>query len=451
MLSDHNPELLRSIKSDEMLPEISSWTRLGGLFLVGTIGAAILLASVIKYPITVKAPATVRPVGELRIIEATAEGTVKDIWVKENQVVPAGKAIATLDSSQLLTKKNQISGSIHQNKLQLLLIDAQIKTLRTQILAEANSTQRAIASAQFDLSRNEREYKDRQIISQTEVQEAEAGLELAQEEMKRYQQLGNTGAITSLQIKEKQQAFKAAEAKLRRAKVGINPSKSLVEIAQGRIAQESSRGKATQAALEKERENLTQRQIEIQSQINRDNHELAQIDTDLQKTIIRTLETGTILKLELRNPGQFVRPGQALAQIAPGSAPLVVKARVTSEDISKVLTCKVKVTECQNGKVQMQVSAYPYPDYGILKGVVRGITADAIKPQESIAVAASVAGNIAGAPYYEVTIEPEKFYLQKGDRSYQLLSGMEVTANIISKEETVLTFILRKARLLANM
>lgn len=73
--------------------------------MVSTIGAAILLASVIKYPITVKAPATVRPIGELQIIEATAQGTVKDIWVKENQVVPAGKAIATLESSQLLTKK----------------------------------------------------------------------------------------------------------------------------------------------------------------------------------------------------------------------------------------------------------------------------------------------------------------------------------------------------------
>ena len=46
------------------------------------------------------------------------------------------------------------------------------------------------------------------------MQEAEAAAELAREEMNRYQQLGNTGAIAILQIKEKEQAFKAAVARL---------------------------------------------------------------------------------------------------------------------------------------------------------------------------------------------------------------------------------------------
>ncbi|MEH1892378.1 MAG: hypothetical protein V7K92_23980 [Nostoc sp.] len=46
------------------------------------------------------------------------------------------------------------------------------------------------------------------------MQEAEAAAELAREEMNQYQQLGNTGAIAILQIKEKEQAFKAAVARL---------------------------------------------------------------------------------------------------------------------------------------------------------------------------------------------------------------------------------------------
>ncbi|MEH2454368.1 hypothetical protein [Nostoc sp.] len=46
------------------------------------------------------------------------------------------------------------------------------------------------------------------------MQQAEAAAELAREEMNRYEQLGNTGAIAILQIKEKEQAFKAAVARL---------------------------------------------------------------------------------------------------------------------------------------------------------------------------------------------------------------------------------------------
>ncbi|MEH2251716.1 hypothetical protein [Nostoc sp.] len=50
--------------------------------------------------------------------------------------------------------------------------------------------------------------------------------------MKLIQHLGNTGAIAILQIQEKEQAFKAAVARLERAKAGLNPSDANVAIAQ---------------------------------------------------------------------------------------------------------------------------------------------------------------------------------------------------------------------------
>ncbi len=37
--------------------------------------------------------ATVRPLGDLRIVQAATEGTVKSIKVKENQVVKQGEAM----------------------------------------------------------------------------------------------------------------------------------------------------------------------------------------------------------------------------------------------------------------------------------------------------------------------------------------------------------------------
>jgi HlyD family type I secretion membrane fusion protein len=444
MLTKNNPEFLRTVKSDEFVPTVSRWVTVGGLILIGSCGVAILLASIIKYPITVRSAASVRPAGELRIVEAATSGVVNNILVKENQIVDKGQEIATIDSSQLRTRRNNIDLNIRQNKLKLGQIDAQMKALQTQITAESNLMRRAIASAEAELSRSQREYRDRQLITQAEVQEASATLELAREEMKRYQQLGNTGAISQLQIKEKEQSFKAAQARFQRATPGLNPSKSAVAIAQESIAQQRARGQSTLAGLNKEKESLLQRRIEMENQISRDHQELQQILKDLEKNIIRTAETGTILKLELRNPGQVVRPGQAIAQIAPSNAPLVIKARVTASDISKVKVCKnSQVADCKQGKVQMKVSTYPYPDYGILKGAIRAITADAITPQNN--------GSILVPPFYEVTIEPEKLYLEKGNQQYPIQPGMEVTADIISQKETVLTFILRKARLLADL
>ncbi|MEH2203977.1 MAG: HlyD family efflux transporter periplasmic adaptor subunit [Nostoc sp.] len=443
MLIDPQPDFLRPVESDEYLPPISSWTWLGGIFLIGSVGAAFGLASVIQYNIVVRAAGTVRPTGEIRLVQAAVEGTVRSIRVKENQVVKRGDEIALLYDAQLQSKKSQIAGNIRQNHLQRTQIDAQLRALQTQITAESNSMGQAIISAQADLSRNQRDYGDKRITSKAEVEEVEASVELAKEELKRYQQLAETGAIAALQIKEKEQAFKAVLARLERIKTGLNPTRANVQIAQERIAQERAKGESMLAALNKEKQELIGRQVEIQNQISSAQEELKQLSTELQKTVIQASEAGTILKLELRNPGQVVRAGDAIAQIAPSKAPLVIKARVAASDISKVKVCKVvQVTKCSEGEVQMRFSAYPYPDYGILKGAVRTITADAITSQ--------VNGNPI-PPYYEVTIEAERPYLKKDDKSYPIQSGMEVTADIISKKETVMTFILRKARLLTDL
>jgi multidrug efflux pump subunit AcrA (membrane-fusion protein) len=262
--------------------------------------------------------------------------------------------------------------------------------------------------------------------------------------LKGYQQLGKTGAIAQLQIKEKEQAFKAALARLEGFKATLNPSDAPVAIATERIAQERARGSATLATLNKEREQLQSTQIEIQNQLNRDRQELQQIGIDLSRTVILAPADGTILKLDLRNPGQVVRPGESIAQIAPSHALMVVKARVAAQDISKVKVCKQEVvSDCQEGKVQLRFSAYPYPDYGTLQGAVRAIAPDAITPQTSDASSA--------APFYEVTIQPERAYFVKSDHQYPIQPGMEVTADIISRVETVITFILRKARLLTDL
>ncbi|MFM9160890.1 MAG: hemolysin D, partial [Dolichospermum sp.] len=55
-----------------------------------------------------------------------------------------------------------------------------------------------------------------------------------------------------------------------------------------------------------------------------------------------------------------------------------------------------------------------------------------------------------GTNYFEVTIKPEKISFGNNDLYCSLQSGMSGTADIISREETVLQFMLRKARLIAE-
>ncbi|MEA5575771.1 biotin/lipoyl-binding protein [Anabaena sp. UHCC 0451] len=491
------PTFLPTAKSDEYLPNIGIWTRLGGLFLVGFVGAAVTISAFTKYQQTVKASAIVRPTGEVRIVEAAIEGTVKKISVKENQIVKQGDVLVILDDTQLQNQKNQLQGNMQKSQLQFAQLDAQIQALNRQIATETERNQRLIASALAELQGTKRDYQERKVAVRSEWEEAQANIKISQNELLRvrlelqsiqanlesaeaglkaaivkrlrYEDIAKSGSISQNQLEEvqlaatqqaqivesqkailasqkqviqqKQQALTSAIARSKKADSSLNPSNAVISIAEEKIATERANGKTNLARLQQEKESLVQRQIELQDQINNTQKELKQVLTQIQKTVIRATATGTILKLDLRNPGQVVNSGSSIAQIAPSYTPLVIKARVTAADISKVFVCDAQeAVNCQIGKVKMRFSTYPYPDYGILEGAVRSITADAILPQD----------NNTGESYFEVTIEPEKLHLQRDLQKYPIQAGMEVMADIIAEEETVLTFILRKTRLLTN-
>ncbi|BAZ18257.1 hypothetical protein NIES4071_101420 (plasmid) [Calothrix sp. NIES-4071] len=449
------------VSSDDFVPPVNRWISTSGFFLAGAMATTVMLASVIKYNVTVKASATVRPTGEVRLVQPEIEASVKSIEVKENQIVKQGDVIARLNDEQLQIKKSQLQGNIQQINLQIVQIDAQIKTLKTQLSAESRVNQRSVLSAQADLARNQKEYSERQATTNSELlsseaslqkakvdwQKAKADLAFANRDKLRYQSLVQVGAISKRDFDQKQVAaeqansivdaeaktIEIAQAKVKAAKATLNPTQATITIAQQRIVQEQAKGEATIATLNKEQQGLLQRRSETQNQLQQTQKELQQIWRQLQSSVIRATSDGVILKLNLRNPNQVVRPSEAVAEIAPSNAPLVVKAMIPPGEIQKVGV---------GNKVQMRVEACSYPDYGTLNGIIKTISPDAITP--------SGAANTQNS-YFEATIQPEKLTFGNSRRQCQLQSGMQAKADIISKEDTVLRFILRKARLLTDL
>jgi HlyD family secretion protein len=438
---DRDRDLLPPVSPDEFLPRIGGWITGGGIVFIAVFGGAIALISVLKYKVTIKAPATVRPVGELRIVQAPMEGKVESIEVRENQQVDRGDAIAYINDSRLQTQKNQLQENIEQTQLELTQITSQLEATTRQITAETNRIQGAIASAVAELSRVRREYQDKLVTTASQVKETEAAVEFAKEEMTRYQKLANTGIITRLQVKEKEAAYKTAFARLETAKAALDPSQAGVEIARQQILQIEAEAKAALASLNKETEQLIQQQIKAQNQLDRDRYELQQIESELKGAVIRAAASGIVQELNLRNPEQIVSPGDIVAKIAPSNAALEIRALVASQDIDKVET---------GGKVQMRVSACPYPDYGTLQGTVMAISPDATMSPNP-AAAQSQGNSNEGKATYNVIVKPDSLLLNASGKNCSIRSGMDGRADIISKEETVLAFILRKARLLVDV
>lgn len=486
--NDFSQLQLPPLQHDEFLPRIGKWIMGGGLLLIVVFGAAVVASTVLRYKVAVKAPATIRPAGELRLVQPAIAGTITQIHAQANQHLQKGAVIAHIDNSRLLIQESQLQESIQQIQLQLGQIDAQISSLESQLVAESALIDRSLAATYAELASNLRQYQDQSVISQANLNEAEVNLSVAIAQQNRLQeeneleatlqearaelqftkaqrdrlnQVLEYGAISQNYYEEKAQAYERAKAKLaqtqaaakkiaeeklqavqaataslQRARAAVNPSDANIVMVEERVGLERAKGRATIAALNKEKEMLVERQIGLQNQLDQALKDLQQVETDLEQTVIRSPVEGILIQLQLRNQGQVVQPGEAIARIAPTRSPLLIKTQIPAQDIDKVKLGQI---------VQMQISACPHPDYGTLKGTVKTVAPDTFPASRR------EDGAPTGPATYEVVVQPQAQFVGNQRHQCPLQAGMEGRANIISREETILKFILRKTRLLTEL
>lgn len=252
--------------------------------------------------------------------------------------------------------------------------------------------------------------------AQQEVAKATAALKLAQNEYQRFSMLVGSGAIAPLQLDEKRANLEVAQSNLTKAQEAVQEVVASQQAELSRLAQDSAAGAG----------------------------ERAQVERTLAITHVRAPVSGVLYSLSLRNPQQVVSEGQELARIAPSDRLLVAKVLVRSEDIDNVKTGQ---------SADLRITGCPFPDFGTLKGQVSAIAPDAlpVQPQSPTSPGARPSAEpIPTGGGYEVTVQPVRTVLHAGNRGCEVKLGMDLTADITTRIETVLTFLLRKARLIAG-
>lgn len=384
--SANEPLQLRSASLEEFLPSVRPWVRGAGFLVVGGFVAGVALLAVWPYRVIVRATGSVRPSGEIRLVHAPRDGKVRQVLVQPNQVVEKGALLAVLDAADLEGRR--------------LKLQQAGTALASQQASQRRENQAALQAAGL------------------EVEKAEASYALARSEYQRYSQLTNSGAASREQMEEKAAAQSVARSNLAKA--------------QRDLEQQRSRGETALAVLEQ------------QQAANRADQ--AQLGRDFSRTEVRAPAGGVLFSLVLRNPLQMVSAGQELARIAPQHTPMLVKVLVPGEQIANV----------QPGQVaNLRLGGCPFPDFGTLAARVVSVSPDA---QASLAAAdpspapssPEGPGGGAGGGGYLVTLAPEQSELRSASRTCALRPGMELRADITTRVETVLQFLLRRSRLLVG-
>jgi len=445
MSNQQKNEFLPTIQDNEFLPTPSRWTTIGGLFIAGSVGVAVALASVIKYNVTVPANGTIRPEEGLFFAVAPIDSKVKRIVVEEGDPVEKGQTLIELDNSNIETRKKQLQNKIKFANRRLEFVNEQIKRQEELISNGTKGTQLSVDSTKYQLQKAENSKRN----IQQEVQKSEKILKQKKTEREQYQHLDKTDeTYNSWLLQKKEYEVKEAEEMLKLAKSALADVEKDLKIANNQIEQAKNMGKSNHNNSQLQQQTLKSRKSEIQEQINDIEQEIESLEQD-NLTVITAPIDGIITQINPKNSQEPVLSGQRVAHIVPpANAPLVIEAWVASKHRGKLAL---------DQKTLMRVSACPYTDYGTLKGRVTQIFPDTVDPQGNnvdLSLATGTATGKQGAKnttFYKVEIQPDSTSVSRQNKKEcKLKSGYEGTVKIISGEETVLTFILRKAKMISG-
>ncbi|MFY8148358.1 MAG: HlyD family secretion protein [Prochlorococcaceae cyanobacterium] len=246
--------------------------------------------------------------------------------------------------------------------------------------------------------------------AELEVEKNRSTLAFARSEFERYQTLVRQGAASASLVEAKLAEFREAQASLQQAMEGL----------------EAARSKARTREAELRKEMATIEQSSAEGKRN------------LRNAVVRSPVKGVVFQLQVQNPQQTISAGQPLATITPSKAERVVKVTVRGEDVDNVKAGQ---------RADLRVAGCPYPDYGTLQARVMSVSPDALPVDNAVE---GTEGAARVSDLFEVTLKPKSPSLVQGNRRCEVKLGMRLQADITTRQETLLRFVLRKTRILVG-
>ena len=161
----------------------------------------------------------------------------------------------------------------------------------------------------------------------------------------------------------------------------------------------------------------------INSEMMQTKGQITALNLQLKQRTIRSPIDGIIFELPIKKSGSVVQVGQMIAQIAPENAPLILKARMPSQNSGFVKA---------GMPVKIKFDAYPFQEYGIVSGRISWISPNS-RVQENSSNRIET---------YELDIALENPYIQVGNKRIPITPGQTASAEVIIRQRHVIDFIL---------
>ncbi|PLS69670.1 MAG: HlyD family type I secretion periplasmic adaptor subunit [Cyanobacteria bacterium M5B4] len=460
-----------------LLSSLFMWT------IVGIVTGLVTWASFAQIDQSIPAAGKLEPDGPVKDVQAPVGGVVKELKVKENEVVKAGQVLMTLETRVTEAEKRALTKAKAALEAQISFYEAQLNGGSLSAMASDPGTD-FIATQEKLLTASLVERQTRRAATEQEIAQLRAQLDQAQQQLRRAQEilLANEGILSQTEtiLKKSEETLEAMrpvkdsgalsrlqfdrqdiEVESRRAEVLSRRSQiTSIQADIDRLTREETRLLAAIAQAEERLGNaIAQTERDIleriaanQQRLNEVNAQLERADQTLKYQEIKAPISGSVFNIKVTGNG-FVIPqnsAEPLMKIVPNDK-LVAKVYITNRDIgfiNKRLESKEPIP------VDVKVDSFPNLEFGSIKGKVEWVGSDALPP-------------IQERPFYAfpAKIVLEQQVLRSGDCDnpakkndciiLPLQAGMSVNTNIKTRKRSVMSIFLSqfigKAKSLENV
>lgn len=391
------------------------------------VGAILVWAFVGRLDIVTSAPGRLVPHTLLKIVQPTEAGIVRELRVREGEVVRAGQVLARLDPTLAEADHTALMNDLRNQRLQLRRIDAALADQTMALKSGDDPARFAEVSRQHDARRKvfaDSLEQQQALLAKAEHEKKTALDVLAkleqvlpsyQRSAQAYEKLEKQGFVGPLASAEKQREA-TEKARDYDAQKGVVASlEAAIEAQRKRISQLKS---GYESDLQNER-------IEVLERISRLEPALDKTRFKTRATELRAPQDGIIKELATTTVGAVVQPGTVLMTLVPQHEALYADVDIRNEDVGFVH---------EGQPVKIKLATYPFQRYGLLSGRIihLGPDADAPSTRDPDRIATYKA---------RVQLDQQTLTDPQGNR-LPLSAGMQVQADIHQGERSVMEYLL---------
>lgn len=402
-----------------------------------SIGLFLLWSGTASIDIFVNANGRVTSDSDHKIIEHLEGGILSELHTSEGQKVTKGMLLFVIESPKLIESTEILEKEWLEKSAKVKRLFDEIQTGEIKETDLTSNPETSQSSRKDHYQQNERRlFKRRQ--QTLDVQKSIFDQKIHQKQS-RYRESQQTvlDLRQELSVAQEQQVLLETLINDRAgSRVMLLEKRMDVLKIQTQINQTTGKQSIIEAELQALK--LEKKQLEadfkekVQSEYNQETAEIAQLESRIKalkqrktRSEIRSPVNGTLYRLVTSTPGEVVSPGTIMAEIVPDNEPLQIEAELPPHDRARIWVGQ---------QVNIRVSAYDYSIHGTLNGTIQKISADTHTNEAFY--------NSSRENFYKVTISSDSngFGPDK-----PLMQGMTVDINIISGQQTVMSYLLPAA------